>query len=118
MLRPALVAGHFFLWYNKDMYSSKEERKEIMAAYGCEDFAEINHYEVGPDTWIYLFEHEGKKYLLVATDYFGDYEFDVFPHLLKYEGDRLEFVLQREIPVKDEELRKKVAGTLLFEYTD
>ena len=49
---------------------------------------------------------------------FGDYDFDVFPHLLKYESDRLEFVLQREIPVKDNSSREKTAGTLLFEYTD
>lgn len=89
-----------------------------MAAYGYEDSSEINHYEVGPDTWIYLFEYEGKKYILVATDYFGDYEFDVFPHLLKYKGNRLEFVLQHEIPVKDESQRRKAANTLLFEYTD
>ena len=56
--------------------------------------------------------------ILISTDYFGDYEFDVFPHLLKYESKRLEFVLQREIPVKDEALRGKVVGTILFEYTD
>ena len=54
------------------------------------------------------FEYKGKKYILVATDFFGDYDFDVFPHLLKYESDRLEFVLQREVSVKDEELRKKL----------
>ena len=100
------------------MYLSKAERKEIMTLYGCEDSAEINHYEVGPDTWIYLFESNNKKYILIATDYTGDYEFDVFPHLLRYESDRLEFVLQREIPVKDEALREKVVGTILFEYTD
>lgn len=89
-----------------------------MSAYGFEDYSAVNHYEVGPDTWIYLFECEGKKYILVTTDYFGDYDFDVFPHLLKYESDRLEFVLQREIPVKDNSSREKTAGTLLFEYTD
>lgn len=89
-----------------------------MTSYGCKNPTEINHYEVGPDTWIYLFECKGKKYILVATDYFGDYDFDVFPHLLKFESDRLEFVLQREIPVKDEALREKVVGTILFEYTD
>ena len=100
------------------MYLSKAERQEIMASYGYEDSVEINHYEVGPDTWIYLFECKGKKYILVATDYFGDYDIDVFPHLLKYESDRLEFVLQREIPVKDSSSREKTAGTLLFEYTD
>ena len=89
-----------------------------MTSYGCKNPTEINHYEVGPDTWIYLFECKGKKYILVATDYFGDYDFDVFPHLLKFESDRLEFVLQREIPVKNEALREKVIGTILFEYTD
>ena len=88
-----------------------------MASYGYGDSVEINHYEVGPDTWIYLFECKGKKYILVATDYFGDYEFDVFPHLLKYESDKLEFVLQREIPIEDSS-SEKAWGTLLFEYTD
>lgn len=103
------------------MYLSKEERKEIMAAYGCEDSTEISHYEVGPDTWVYLFEHDDKKYLLVVTDYFGDYEFDVFPHLLKYDDNafhKIDFVLQREIPIKDGFSREQASGTLLFEYTD
>ena len=100
------------------MYLSKEERKEIMALYGCKGATETNHYEVGPDTWIYLFELNNKKYILISTDYFGDYEFDVFPHLLKYENDKLEFVLQREIPVKEGSSKEKTSGTLLFEYTD
>lgn len=89
-----------------------------MALYGCEEFEENNHYEVGADTWIYLFGNENKKYILVVTDYTGDYEFDVFPHLLKFESDRLEFVLQKEIPVKDSSLEEKASGTILFEYTD
>ena len=89
-----------------------------MASYGCENAVEINHYEVGPDTWIYLFGLNDTKYILISTDYFGDYEFEVFPHLLKYEDNRLEFVLQREILITDDSLKEKVAGTLLFEYTD
>lgn len=89
-----------------------------MTSYGCENAVEINHYEVGPDTWIYLFELNDKKYILISTDYFGDYEFEVFPHLLKYEDNRLEFVLQREILVKDDSLKEKTGGALLFEYTD
>ena len=100
------------------MYLSKTERKEIMASYGYENSTEINHYEVGPDTWIYLFEFNGLKYILISTDYTGDYEFDVFPHLLKYESDRLKFALQREIPVKDNFSKEKTANTVLFEYTD
>ena len=100
------------------MYLSKEEREEIMTSYGCENAVEINHYEVGPDTWIYLFELNDTKYILISTDYFGDYEFEVFPHLLKYEDNRLEFVLQREILVKDDSLKEKTGGALLFEYTD
>ena len=89
-----------------------------MALYGCKGATETNHYKVGPDTWIYLFELNNKKYILISTDYFGDYEFDVFPHLLKYESDKLEFVLQREIPVKEGSSKEKTSGTLLFEYTD
>ena len=89
-----------------------------MALYGCKGATETNHYKVGPDTWIYLFERNNKKYILISTDYFGDYEFDVFPHLLKYESDKLEFVLQREIPVKEGSSKEKTSGTLLFEYTD
>lgn len=104
------------------MYLSNDERKEIMSAYGCEDFVEISHYEVGPDTWVYLFEHDEKKYLLVATDYLGDYEFDVFPHLLRFDNDafnKIDFVLQREILVKNSSLLEKAhINTILFEYTD
>lgn len=99
------------------MYLSKAERKEVMTAYGYEDSVEINHYEVGPDTWIYLFGHDDKKYILIVTDDISEYEFDVFPHLLKYESDRLEFVLQCEMPIKDRS-SEKALGTLLFEYTD
>ena len=47
--------------------------------------------------------------------------YDVFPHLLKFENgefNKLEFVLQREIPVKDDALKEKAANTALFEYTD
>ena len=108
----------YLLLYNKYMYLTKAERKETMALYGCDDAAEISHYEVGPDTWIYLFELNGSKFILISTDYTGDYEFDVFPHLLKYEGDKLKFVLQREISVKDDSLRGKATNTMLFEYTD
>ena len=100
------------------MYLSKTERKEIMASYGYENSTEINYYEVGPDTWIYLFEFNGLKYILISTDYTGDYEFDVFPHLLKYDSDKLEFVLQREIPIKDDSSKERTANTILFEYTD
>lgn len=100
------------------MYLSKAERKEILASYGCSGATEINHYEVGPDTWIYLFELNGSKYILISTDYTGDYEFEVFPHLLKFEGSKLEFVLQEEIQVKDDSSKEKVVNTLLFEYTN
>ena len=121
LIARALAAGPFFLWHNKTMYLSNDERKEIMFAYGCEDFTEINHYEVGPDTWIYLFEHNDKKYLLVTTDYLGDYEFDVFPHLLRYDdaSNKIDFVLQREIPAKNNSLLEKARiNTILFEYTN
>ena len=97
------------------MYLSKTERKDIMTAYGCEDSVEGRHYQVGPDTWVYLFEDHDKKYLLIATDYTGDYEFEIFPHLLKLEDGRSEFVLQREIPVKNETSAKKIGNTILFE---
>ncbi len=93
-----------------------------MSAYGCGDFLEFNHYEVGPDTWVYLFGREDKKYILVVTDYLGDYEFDVFPHLLRFgdnEFKKIDFVLQHEIPAKDDSLLEKIhANTILFEYTD
>ena len=99
------------------MYLTKSERKEVMAAYGCGDFVEENHYEVGSDTWVYLYENDGKKYLLIVTDYLGDYIFDVFPHLFKFDDRRFEFVLQREISIRDKDSGGKISGTVLFEYT-
>ena len=103
------------------MYLSKSEREKIIAAYGCEGFVESSHYQVEPDTWVYLFrDKNNKKYVLIDADYL-DFDFEVYPHLLKFnnsEFTKLEFVLQREIPVKDEALREKVVGTILFEYTD
>ena len=103
------------------MYLSESERKDIMVAYGFDNISEKNQYQVEPDTWVYLFEDDDKKYLLIDADYLGDFEFDVLPHLLKFENgefNKLEFVLQREIPVKNDALKEKAANTVLFEYTD
>lgn len=103
------------------MYLSESERQELMALYGCEQAIHINHYEVGPDTWIYLFKDDNIKYLLISVDHLGDYDFEVFPRLLRFNDDafpKLEFVLQREIPVKNQSLKHEAVGTILFEYTD
>lgn len=92
-----------------------------MNSYGYGKVIEQNHYQVGPDTWIYLFESECIKYVLIVTDYLGDYDFDVFPRLLKFndgEFNKFEFVLQREVPIKDKSSQKIVANTILFEYTN
>lgn len=89
-----------------------------MAAYGYGETVEKNHHEVGSDAWIYLFEHNGKNYLLISADYLGDFDFDVFPHLLKFTNSefyKAEFVLQREAPAIN---RDKAAGTILFEYAN
>ena len=103
------------------MYLSKSEREKIVSAYDCEGLIESNHYQVEPDTWVYLFhDKDGKKYVLIDADYLN-FDFEVYPHLLKFNDSaftKLEFVLQREIPVKDNSSREKTAGTLLFEYTD
>ena len=103
------------------MYLSESERKKIIAAYDCEDLVESNHYQVEPDTWVYLFRDKNdKKYVLINADYL-DFDFEVYPHLLRFDNGeftKLDFVLQREIPVKDSSSREKAAGTLLFEYTD
>lgn len=103
------------------MYLSKEERKKILAAYDCKDFIEDGHYQVEPDVWIYLFHDENnKKYILIVADYI-DYYYDFFPHLLKFnnsEFTKLEFVLQREIPVKDDPPKETTLNTILFEYRD
>ena len=98
------------------MYLPKGERKDILIAYGHKDAVEKDHYEIGPDTWIYLFEDNEGKYLLVSTDYTGDYEFEMFPHLLKL-NSKAEFVLQKEITVLDNAVTKKTSNTVLFEYT-
>ena len=104
------------------MFMSNEELKTIMSAYGFEDYSAVNHYEVGPDTWVYLFEHENKKYVLVTADYLGDYEFDTFPHLLKFddnEFEKIDFVLRSEVPIKDESLLGNIrSNTTLFEYSN
>lgn len=103
------------------MYLSKEERKEILTAYDRKNLIEDNHYQTEPDVWVYLFhDTNGKKYILIAADYI-DYYYDVFPDLLKFENSeftKLEFVLQREIPIKDNSLAEKASNTILFEYTD
>jgi len=102
------------------MYLSGSELKENLSAYGFESFSEKGHYQVGPDTWVYLFESEDKNYVLISAD-FIDFDFDVFPHLLRFsnsEFTKMDFVLQREIPVKDNSLKEKIAGTILFEYTN
>ena len=103
------------------MYLTKPERKAIMSAYGCESFIEDNHYQVEPDVWVYLFrDGNDKKYVLIAAD-FIDYYYDVFPHLLKYDNGEfkeIEFVLQQEIPAKNNIPETIHINTILFEYTD
>ena len=103
------------------MYLSESERKKIIAAYDCEDLVESNHYQVDYDVWVYLFhDKNNKKYVLIVADYI-DYYYDVFPHLLKFDYGfkKIEFVLQRELPIKDENLLMNIhANTILFEYTD
>ena len=100
------------------MYLSKEERKEILSSYGCNDFIDENHYQVEPDTWIYLFrDSDDKKYVLIFADCL-DFNFDHFPHLLRFsngEFHKIDFVLQREILSRDVH---KTSHSALFEYTD
>ena len=103
------------------MYLTKSERKIAVSAYGYEDLVEDNHYQVDYDAWVYLFhDKDNKKYVLIAADYI-DYYYDVFPHLLKFDYGfkKIELVLQRELPIKDENLLMSIrANTILFEYTD
>ena len=103
------------------MYLSKLEREKIIAAYDCEGLVESDHYQVEPDTWVYLFRDKNeKKYVLIDADYL-DFDFEVYPHLLNFnDGEfiKLEFVLQREVPVKNNASKEQTSGTLLFEYTD
>ena len=103
------------------MYLSKSERERIIAAYSCKDLIESGHYEVGPDTWIYLFKYKDKKYILVTTDYLGDYDFDSFPHTLSFDGifRKNNFILQREVQSVDNSVFKRIhVNAVLFEYTD
>lgn len=103
------------------MYLSDSERKEIMTAYNRENLIEDNHYQVEPDVWVYLFhDTNDEKYILIVADYI-DYYYEVFPHLLRFNNDefnKFEFVLQREVPIKDKSSQKIAANTILFEYTD
>lgn len=103
------------------MYLSKTERKEIMAVYGFDNVSEESHYQIEPDTWIYLFDSDDRKYVLISADYLGVFEFEVFPHLLKFtnsEFAELEFVLQREIFTEGKFPEGTTSNTVLFEYTD
>lgn len=103
------------------MYLSESERKDIMIAYGLDNVSEKDHCQVEPDTWVYLFEGDDRKYILVSADYLGDFEFEVFPYLLKFkngEFTKLGFVLQREISIKDKSSGGITSNTILFEYTD
>ena len=103
------------------MYLTKSERKIAVSAYGYEDLVEDNHYQVDYDVWVYLFhDKDDKKYVLIVADYI-DYYYDVFPHLLKFDYGfkKIELVLQRELPIKDDNLLMYIrANTILFEYTD
>ena len=103
------------------MYLSKSEREKIIAVYDCEGLVESDHYQVEPDTWVYLFRDKNeKKYVLIDADYL-DFDFEVYPHLLKFNNSefvKIEFVLQREIPAKNTASKEQTSGTLLFEYTD
>ena len=97
------------------MYLSKEERKDIIEAYGFDEFIEENHYQVEPDTWVYLFTNDDRYYVFISAD-FLDFYYDHFPTLLRFnnfEFHQIDFVLQREVkPINPE----KTAGTLCFEY--
>ena len=60
------------------MYLSKLEREKIIAAYDCEGLVESDHYQVEPDTWVYLFRDKNeKKYVLIDADYL-DFDFEVY----------------------------------------
>ena len=103
------------------MYLTKSEREIAASAYGFKNLVEDDHYQVDYDVWVYLFHDENnKKYVLIVADYI-DYYYDVFPHLLKFDYGfkKIELVLQRELPIKDENLLMSIrANTILFEYTD
>lgn len=103
------------------MFLSKEELKDVMLAYNYKGPIENYHYVVGPDTWIYLFEYKDKKYILVTTDYLGDYDFDSFPNTLSFDSIfcKNKFTLQREVPSVDDSVFKRIhINAVLFEYTD
>ncbi|MBR3248797.1 hypothetical protein IKF89_02080 [Candidatus Saccharibacteria bacterium] len=100
------------------MYLSKSEREEIIKSYDCKNLIEDTHYQVEPDTWVYLFKDPGgKKYVLISADYM-DFDFDHFPHLLRFDNGefrKIDFILQKEIPSLD---TKKTSQSILFEYAD
>ncbi len=99
------------------MFLTIEERKEILEAFGLDETREISHYQVDEDVWIYLFEKNSDKYVLISADYM-DYEYDHFPHLLrfKYNGSQtIDLVLQEEIGSNDLDRTQNCA---LFRYTD
>lgn len=104
-----------FLCYNIFIYLSKEERKDIIEAYGLDNFIEESHYQVEPDTWVYLFAKEDKHYVLISAD-FLDFYYDHFPTLLRFnnfEFQQIDFMLQKKVNSINPE---KTSGTICFEY--
>lgn len=95
-----------------------EERKEILKGYAKEDLAEVAHYQVEPDTWVYLFcDSDDRKFVLVVADYL-DLNADHFPQLLRFDNGeyhKIDFVLKGEISSQD---AGKTANTALFEYSE
>ena len=99
------------------MFLTKEEREKILESFGLGDASEVNHYQVKEDVWIYLFEKDRNKYVLISADYM-DYEYDHFPHLLRfpYNGSQtIDLVLQEEI--KSNNLNK-TQNCAMFKYVN
>ena len=64
----------------------EKELKEIIASYGLGDLVFERFVQVGPDTAIYVFrDNNNLKYVLLVTDYLGEYGELKLPHEFSFD---------------------------------
>ena len=81
------------------MYLSKEERNDIIEAYGFDKFIEEKSLS-GRAWYVGVFFTKGDKHYVPISADFLDFYYDHFPALLRFnnfEFQQIDFVLRREV---------------------